>query len=78
MSGVWRGVTGVESAEKRCKRSIGGLVAMVERVGGGRVVNGDSERPVLGQGSRTGVAEGWGVVDDIVRDLFGGKSGRAA
>ncbi len=78
MSGVWRGVTVVGSAERRCRRSVGGLVAMVERVGGGRVVNGDSELPVLGQGSRTGIAEGWGVVDDIVRELLGGKSGRAA
>ena len=78
MTGVWRGVAGVESAERRCRRSVGGLVAMVERVGGGRAVNGDSERPVLGHGSQTGMAEGWGVVDDIVRELFGGKSGRAA
>ena len=24
------------------------------------------------------MVEGWGLVDDIVRELFGGKSGRAA
>ena len=67
MTGVWRGVAGVESEERRCRRSVGGLVARVERVGGGRVVNGDSERPVLGQGSRTRMSEGCGAVDDIVK-----------
>ena len=37
-------------------RLVGGLV------GGGRVVNGDSEGPDLGQGSRTGTAGGWRAI----------------
>ena len=74
MSGVWRGVAGGESAERRCRRSVGGWVAIGERVGGRRVVNGDSERSVLGGWSRTGREERWELGDDVVRELLWGKS----
>ncbi len=51
---------------------------MVEWVGGVKVVNGDSEGPGLGQGSRTGTAGGWGTIEATLRELLMGKGNGAA